>query len=403
MAVKVSEKNGVDFTPTKNKSGKGVGGGNVDINIPDGPKIEVKSESGEKSAEFGNVKAAASGSATAGLYSGATGGVVATDKGVKASGSAGVGGEASVSGNASIHVGNAKVEAEGSASASVKAGASGSFETTGTGVKASGSAGAKAGAEAHGNISYDNGFTGGGVKGDAFAGARAGAKGGFEFDPPNGEFGAYGSVGGFAGAEASIEPSTRIGPIEASCKLGARAGVGFDIGGSIGTKDGHLVIEIDLGLALGVGFTIKPYIDIDIGAILDFFDWLGGQFSTGGLQSKYGGQFLERDFTQATKAKILKMVKETSTENKGWGSQFVDFLSDNSLTKVTTSISGAMKDLDGYQKGMADLNNTTVAEMEKIFENVYGIDQSYANKFSEATRSVSGIINSVKKISGGMR
>lgn len=91
-----------------------------------------------------------------------------------------------------------------------------------------------------------------------------------------------------------------------------------------------------------------------------------------------------RDFTDATKERLLRQVDDINKKNWNW---FTDALGDAVLyvgkwTKIL-SINDDMSNIQAYQRKVLDMNNTTQKELKKIFEDVYSIDLDYSKSFSK--------------------
>lgn len=97
-----------------------------------------------------------------------------------------------------------------------------------------------------------------------------------------------------------------------------------------------------------------------------------------------GGNIQGRDFSQSTKDTMIGAAKETEDE-KWW-----------QVTKwdcwyKVENFFGALKldnytgCVDDYYRKLIDINDTSVKEIEKIFEDVYRIDGNYADKMSQST------------------
>lgn len=92
---------------------------------------------------------------------------------------------------------------------------------------------------------------------------------------------------------------------------------------------------------------------------------------------------LKRDFSNASKQKLLGMVDDVEKEKF---CDFTDFVGD-SYYKFQAwigklNIKNYLKDVDSYHKKVIDKNNTSKKEIEKIFANVENVDVTYQAKFS---------------------
>ena len=90
---------------------------------------------------------------------------------------------------------------------------------------------------------------------------------------------------------------------------------------------------------------------------------------------------LKRDFSNASKQKLLGMVDDVEKEKF---CDFTDFVGD-SYYKFQTwigklNIKNYLNDVDSYHKKVIDKNNTSKKEIEKIFANVTNVDTKYQNK-----------------------
>lgn len=92
---------------------------------------------------------------------------------------------------------------------------------------------------------------------------------------------------------------------------------------------------------------------------------------------------LKRDFSSASKQKLLGMVSDVEKEKI---SRFTDWIGDSYYAVQQwmgiLSINNYMNNVDAYHKKMIDKNNASKKAINKIFDNVAKVDTKYQNSFS---------------------
>jgi len=92
-----------------------------------------------------------------------------------------------------------------------------------------------------------------------------------------------------------------------------------------------------------------------------------------------GTVYVHRDFSEASKQKMLGLV--TQVENEKWG-DFTDWIGDRWYDFEswigTLNIRNYINDVNTYHKKVIDKNNATEQTITKIFETVWAVDSSYA-------------------------
>ena len=107
---------------------------------------------------------------------------------------------------------------------------------------------------------------------------------------------------------------------------------------------------------------------------------------------------LKRDFSNASKQKLLGMVDDVEKEKF---CDFTDFVGD-SYYKFQAwigklNIKNYLKDVDSYHKKVIDKNNTSKKEIEKIFANVENVDVTYQAKFSAIKSNIKDMTGTLSK------
>ncbi|GAA3201607.1 hypothetical protein [Microbacterium terregens] len=141
------------------------------------------------------------------------------------------------------------------------------------GLSIGGQASGQAGAWAEDSISYSSGIAEVGASYDAMAGAQAEVGGGLTAGPDGLQAGV--TAGAFAGAEIKGAVQADIGGVGGEIEAGLRAGIGADLSATAEIGLDRVDFEFEVGVAVGVGFTIKPSISFSpseiAGNIADFF------------------------------------------------------------------------------------------------------------------------------------
>ena len=90
---------------------------------------------------------------------------------------------------------------------------------------------------------------------------------------------------------------------------------------------------------------------------------------------------MKRDFSEAYKQKLIQMIRQN--ENEKWcdftdwlGDRLLDFSDWIGLLDLYGSISGA----EAYTKAILDKNNTSIGQIERIFDDVKEADRQYGGK-----------------------
>lgn len=114
-------------------------------------------------------------------------------------------------------------------------------------------------------------FAGGGVAGESGYGTFAGARGDLDAGASVGLDGIDGRVGAgvFAGSEVTAHGDVDLGAVGGGVEAGVRAGIGAEAHASAHIGPDEIRIEAKVGLALGVGISLKPSITIKPAAIVD--------------------------------------------------------------------------------------------------------------------------------------
>lgn len=104
-----------------------------------------------------------------------------------------------------------------------------------------------------------------------------------------------------------------------------------------------------------------------------------------------------RDYTDATKKRLLKQIQEI--ENEKWCG-VTDFIGDV-VTKVgkwtgLVSVKDDMSNIKSYHKKVLDSYNTTKGELNRIFKEVYEVDDDYKPKFEALTTRQSTYNNKIQ-------
>lgn len=92
---------------------------------------------------------------------------------------------------------------------------------------------------------------------------------------------------------------------------------------------------------------------------------------------------MERDFTEASKQQLLKIVNDV--ENEKW-SNFTDWVGDRWYDFESwigkLNIKNYLNDVNTYHKKVIDKNNTTSKKIIEIFDNVNDVSNNYKNRFA---------------------
>jgi len=169
-----------------------------------------------------------------------------------------------------FRIGDLVFDAEGKVFIGAEAWARGEMEFGPDGYRLAADAGGCVGARIDQSVNAMIGDSIGlGLSSSLAAGAEATGSASLYGKPSAGEFGLSANVKAFAGAEVTVTPSASTGPVGAACEMSVQAGVGFSAGGSVDYQEGVFKAELDLGASLGLGFSVKPSISVDIGAIVN--------------------------------------------------------------------------------------------------------------------------------------
>ena len=108
-----------------------------------------------------------------------------------------------------------------------------------------------------------------------------------------------------------------------------------------------------------------------------------------------------RDFSQDAKSELETLVKQVEDEKlcdfTDWiGDRWLDFESWIGLLNVKRYID----DINAYHKKVIDKNNTTLSDIERIFNAAYGVDSSSSRKIKEVVESCRAYNNLLKELSG---
>jgi hypothetical protein len=156
--------------------------------------------------------------------------------------------------------------------------------------------------------------------------------------------------------------------------------VGTAVGALVGTCIG-LVINFKIGeppmsimdwVKEGVGFVVEGYVGLLFDVSEGLSTFLESFLPTGwraALTERSGPQ--DRDFTQEMKDKLLNIVREL---NKEW-TGLIDFFGDIWLA-------AGLPTFKDYNTKLLDINNTSEADIERIFTDVQNIDNNFAAAFS---------------------
>ena len=103
---------------------------------------------------------------------------------------------------------------------------------------------------------------------------------------------------------------------------------------------------------------------------------------------------MRRDFTTATEEHLKELVKEADEKL----CPFTDGLGDIGLSILDgIGLLKAINDADGYHRAVFDMNNTSLEELQKIFADVRGIDETYAATFRTHVEAILQIHDEIKK------
>lgn len=93
---------------------------------------------------------------------------------------------------------------------------------------------------------------------------------------------------------------------------------------------------------------------------------------------------MRRDYTQATKQRLLQQINEIEKEHQG---SFLDRITDMfswiGKTIHIINLADDMSNVKSYQRTILDMTNTTRTQLNAIFEKVYNDDKSYSNKIND--------------------
>jgi hypothetical protein len=250
-------------------------------------KEEVRRDVGT-STSFDNGVVSGQASANASAHAGVSGqGSVSVGKdGLKAQGSIEARAGVSASANASARTAAGTFSAGAEASIEAFARVQGEASVGLDGIKARGQAEVGAYARANVHASWESPAILG-LKASANAraysevgtGANAIGEASLSFAPPTAVV--TGKASAFAGAKAGASADFGVGPLKGTVGVEARTGIGIEVGGSVGIKDGKLGVEFNLGAALGIGVGINIKIEIDLKPIGDFLSSVFGIFGGG--------------------------------------------------------------------------------------------------------------------------
>ncbi len=91
-----------------------------------------------------------------------------------------------------------------------------------------------------------------------------------------------------------------------------------------------------------------------------------------------------RDFSEAAKKEFEAMVRQVENEK---GSDFTDWLGDRWIDFEdwlgALSLREDLSNVNRYHRKVIDRNNTTLAQLEGIFEQVYGVESAYHQRLTE--------------------
>lgn len=135
------------------------------------------------------------------------------------------------------------------------------------------------------------------------------------------------------------------------------------------------------------------------------------EFAISGLQELYvfvesfmartGPVYVYRDFSEASKQKMLGLV--TQVESEKWG-DFTDWVGDRWYDFEswigTLNIRNYINNVNTYHKKVIDKNNATEQTISRIFEAVWGVDASYAATLSNIRYSLEQWLRFVDTMAG---
>ncbi len=93
---------------------------------------------------------------------------------------------------------------------------------------------------------------------------------------------------------------------------------------------------------------------------------------------------LIRDFTDETKSRLEKQIKEIEDQDPNWYNHVGDFFEDLWNGIVGVNIDSYANNIAAYHKQIMDTKNTTVDQLRKIFKDVDAVDSSYCAKLKDA-------------------
>lgn len=93
---------------------------------------------------------------------------------------------------------------------------------------------------------------------------------------------------------------------------------------------------------------------------------------------------LIRDFTDETKSRLEKQIKDIEAQDPNWYNHVGDFFEDLWNGIVGVNIDAYANNIAAYHKQIMDTKNTTVDQLRKIFKDVDAVDSSYCARLKDA-------------------
>lgn len=107
-----------------------------------------------------------------------------------------------------------------------------------------------------------------------------------------------------------------------------------------------------------------------------------------------------RDFTEETKARLKRQIDDINEKEWCW---LTDKLGDIATTAAKwlgiLKLDDDMSNVKSYQRAILDKTDMTKKELNKIFENVYAVDNKFKGKFGEVNNKESTYNSKLKKLS----
>ena len=132
-------------------------------------------------------------------------------------------------------------------------------------------------------------------------------------------------------------------------------------------------------------------------SLFDFVEMGGGVAACKGYEFIKGGNVTGRDFSVEAKEALLDAARETEEED-WWDVTRWDCWYDVEKLFGHLKLDSYTAEADKYYRKLIDINDASVKDIEKIFDDVYAADETYSKKMADATDSMNEVLLKLQSV-----